>query len=55
MESVVERPKNARSQGFGFSYGKLYINLRLHSYKIQITQELKPRDQGQCWIYANWV
>lgn len=61
-ESVAEEPGvsiRRRSQVLGFSYGSLWRilhqDLHLHPYKIQLTQELKPRDHGQRRIYADWV
>lgn len=48
-----------RAQQLGLSYGSawriLHLDLHLHPYKVQITQELKPADHGQRRTYANWV
>lgn len=61
-ESVTESPKTSirrRSQQLAISRSSLQRilakDLRLHAYKIQLTQELKPRDHHHRRIFANWI
>lgn len=61
-QSVEEDPNLSiprRAQHLGLSYGSLWrilhLDLHLHPYKIQLTQELKPQDHTQRRMYANWV
>ena len=53
-ESVAEDPNvsiRRGSQEFGLSYGTLWftlhLDLHLHPYKTQLTQQLKPADHLQ--------
>ena len=53
-ESVAEGPNvltPPRSQELGLSYGTLWLilhlDLHLHPYKVQFTQQLKPADHSQ--------
>ena len=49
-ESIAEDPNVSipRRSGLGLSYGTLWrilhLDLHLHPYKVQITQQLKPFD-----------
>lgn len=61
-ESVQENPKqsiNRRAQELGLSststWRILRRDLKLHPYKIQLTQELKPNDHRQRLTFANWA
>ncbi|KAH0999071.1 hypothetical protein HUJ05_003320 [Dendroctonus ponderosae] len=61
-QSVEEHPNSSiprRAQHLGLSYGSLWrilqLGLKLHPYKVQLTQELKPQDNRQRRTYANWV
>ena len=51
--SNVSTPR--RSQELGLSYGTLWcilhLDLQLHPYKVQLTQQLKPADHSQCRGY----
>ena len=58
-KSVVEDPNVSiprRSQELGLSYGTLWhilhLHLYLHSYKVQLTQKLKPADYSQRRTYV---
>ena len=53
-ESVVKDPNVSiphRSQELGLSYGTLrrimHLDLHLHPYKVQLTQQLKPSNHSQ--------
>ena len=62
-EASVEETPNVsltrRSQALGISVTSLCWILRndrgLHSYKIKLTQELKPLDHQTCRISVNWA
>lgn len=61
-ESVREGPTTStrrRSQQLGISDTTLrrilHIDLHLHPYKIQLTQELKPADHQQRRVFVNWL
>lgn len=61
-ESVAENPSTSirhRSQQVGLTYSTtqriLTKDLKLHPYKLQITQELKPRDHQQRRVFAEWI
>lgn len=61
-ESVAEERNLSiprRAQQLGLSYGTLWrilhLDLHLHPYKIQLTQELKPQDHRSRRAYADWV
>jgi hypothetical protein len=61
-ESVAEDPNVSiprRSQELGLSYGTLWrilhLDLHLHPYKVQLTQQLKPADHSQRRRYVEWV
>ena len=68
-ESVAEDPNVAiprRPKELQLSYDTLYcilhLNLHLHSYKIQLTQQLKPADHSHvvdtwngCWNNRQWT
>ena len=61
-ESVRENPRRLishRSQELGLSATSTWRILRrdlaLHSYKIQLTQELKVNDHRQCRVFADRV
>ena len=61
-ESVAEDPNVSiphRSQELGLSYGKLWrllhLDLHLHPYEVQLTQQLKPADHLQRHRYIEWV
>ena len=52
-ESLTEEPNvpiPRRSQELGLSYGTLWstlhLDLHLHPYKVQLTQQLKPADNS---------
>ena len=58
-ESVAEDPNvsiSRHSQELGLSYGTLwrisYLDLHLHPYKVQLTQQLKPGDHSQYRRYV---
>ena len=60
--SVEEDPNLSiprRSQQLGLSYGSLWrilhLDLHLHPYKVQLTQQLKPADHSLRRRYAEWV
>ena len=61
-ENVAEDPNLSiphRSQELGLSYCTLWrivhLNLHLHSYKVQLTQQLKPANHSQRRRYFEWV
>jgi len=60
-ESVRENPRRSishHSQELGLSTSTWRIlrrDLGLHSYKIQLTQELKVNDYRQSHVFADWV
>lgn len=61
-ESIAEDPRLSiprRSQQLGISQTSLqrilHKDLLLHPYKMQLTQELKPRDHGLRRTFVNWV
>ena len=61
-ESVAEDPNVSiprRSQELGLSYGTLWrilhLDLYLHPYKVQLTQQLKPADHSQRRRYVESV
>ena len=61
-ESVAEDPNvsiTRRSQELGMSYGIfwriLHLDLHLHPYKAQLTQQLKSADHLQRRRYVEWV
>ena len=61
-ESVTEEPKESilrRFQELGLSYDTLWcsfhLDLHLHPYKVQVTQNLKPSDHSQCRKYVQWM
>lgn len=61
-ENVQETPKLSilrRSQELGLSPSSvwriLHLDLKLHPYKIQLTQELKPNDHLMRRRFANWA
>jgi len=61
-ESVRENPRwsiSCRSQELNFSATSTWRILRrdldLHSYKIQLTQELKVNDYRQRRVFADWI
>ena len=63
-ESVAEDTNihssiHRHSQQLGLFYGTLlrilHLNLHLHLYKLQVTQQLKPADHSQCRRYLEWV
>lgn len=61
-ESVAQEPKTSirrRSQQLGLRYTStqriLAKDLNLHPYKVQITQELKPRDHLQRRMFCEWM
>lgn len=61
-ESVQENPRQSvsrRSQELGLTASSIWRILRwdlgLHSYKIQLTQELKVNDHKQCRVFAKWL
>ena len=61
-ESVVGHPYVSiprRSHELGLSYGTLWhilhLDLHLHSYKVQLTQQLKPSDHSQRCRYVDCV
>jgi len=60
-ESVRENPRRSishHSQELGLSTSTWRIlrrNLGLHSYKIQLTQELKVNDYRQSRVFADWI
>ena len=58
-ESVTEDPNVSiprRSQELELSYGTLWrilhLDLHLHPYKVQLTQQLKPGDHSQYRRYV---
>jgi len=60
-ESVRENPKRSisrHSQELGLSvistWRILRLDLDLHPYKIQLTQELKINDHRQRRVFADW-
>jgi len=62
LDSVRENPRQSisrRSQELGLSatstWRILRLDLGLHPYKIQLTQELKVNDLTQCRIFTDWV
>ena len=61
-ENVAEDPNVSipcHSQELGLSYGTLWrilhVDLHLHPYKAQLTQQLKPDDHLQRHRYVEWV
>ena len=61
-ESVAENPKESiprRSQQLGLTQTTTWRILRkdlaLDAYKIQLTQKLKPADNGQRLMFVNFV
>ena len=61
-ESVAEDPNMSiprRPQELGLSCGTLWrflhLDLHLHPYKVQLTQQLKPAGHSQCRGYVEWV
>ncbi|XP_050301230.1 uncharacterized protein LOC126739527 [Anthonomus grandis grandis] len=61
-ESVNENPRTSirhRSQQLDLTYSTtqriLTKDLQLHPYRVQITQELKPRDHQQRRVFAEWI
>ena len=54
-ESVAKNPNvsiHCRSQELGRI---LHLDLHLHPYKVQVTQQLKPADHSQCRRYVGCV
>ena len=61
-ESVAEDPNVSIprcSQELELSNGILWhifhLDLHLHLYRVQLTQQLKPADHSQCCRYVEWV
>lgn len=59
--SVAEDPNLSiprRAQQLGLSYGSLWrilqLDLHLHPYKVQLTQELKPADSAEHTPIGYW-